>query len=112
MKILLFIASILSLAAQTPPPTGTVTFQEGSAIICVTQLSNSNAACSTSSLSVGSHNITAVYSGDANYAGSTSAVLVQVVKAAIIPTTSTLTSSANPSTSGQSVTLTDIVTHP
>jgi hypothetical protein len=35
---------------------------------------------STSTLSVGSHNITAVYVGNANVSGSTSPTLIQIVK--------------------------------
>ena len=42
-------------------------------------LSSGNASLSTSALGGGKHSITAVYSGDANFAGSTSAVLIQTV---------------------------------
>jgi hypothetical protein len=40
------------------------------------------ATYSTSTLSVGSHSITAVYGGDTNFAGSTSSTLTQTVNAA------------------------------
>ena len=53
------------------------------------------------------HSITAVYAGDTNFATSTSPVLSQVVDPA--DTTTTLTSDANPSVSGQSVTFTATV---
>jgi len=53
---------------------------------------------------VGTKSITAVYDGSALFAGSTSSPLTQVVNKAT--STVTLTSSANPSTSGQSVTFT------
>jgi hypothetical protein len=43
-------------------------------------LSGGVAKLSTSALSVASHSITAVYSGDTNYAASTSSTLTQTVK--------------------------------
>ena len=61
-----------------------------------------------STLSVGVHSITAVYSGDANDAASTSAILSQTVNKAV--SSVTLASSLNPSTFGQSVTLSAAVT--
>lgn len=58
-------------------------------------------------LGVGTHSITAEYSGDDNANGSTSSTLNQVV--AKQATTTTLTSSANSVVSGQPVTLTATV---
>ena len=66
------------------------------------------ATFSTGGLAVGSHAITAVYSGDANNAPSTSAVLTQVVSKATTGTT--LTSSVNPLSLAQSTTFTATVT--
>jgi hypothetical protein len=61
-------------------PTGTVTFKDGGTVLGTSTLNGSGQAFfTTSSLSVGSHTITAVYSGDANNAASTSAVLTQLV---------------------------------
>src|SRR5207244_1906407 len=60
-----------------------------------------------SALGVGTHSITASYSGDSNFNGSTSAVLTQTVNKA--NTTTTVASSANPSVFGQSVTFTATV---
>ena len=62
------------------------------------------ATLTTSTLSVGSHTLTAAYSGDANNSSSTSASITQVVDQATPPVT--LMSSPNPSTYGQSVALT------
>ena len=60
-------------------------------------------------MAVGTHSITAVYSGDDSYTGSTnSPALTQTVTAAA--TTTTLFSSANPAVFGQSVTFTATVT--
>jgi hypothetical protein len=62
------------------------------------------ASLSVSTLSVGAHSITAVYSGDgAAYLGSTSAGFTETVGKAA--TTATLAASPNPATAGQSVTL-------
>jgi uncharacterized protein YfaS (alpha-2-macroglobulin family) len=55
----------------------------------------------------GSNSITAVYGGDSNHSGSTSAPVNQFVLAA---TTTMLTSSPNPSKYGQAVTFTAKVT--
>lgn len=81
--------------------TGTVIFFDGAATLSNITLSGGQATLSTSSLSVGSHSITAVYSGDSNYPGSTR-TLTQLVNTLF--TTVTLTSSLNPSMFGQTVT--------
>jgi len=59
--------------------TGTVHFFDGSVLLGIAPLSNGTATLTTSSLSAGSHSITAQYDGDANDNGSTSAVLVETV---------------------------------
>src|SRR5581483_6320939 len=66
------------------------------------------ASISTSSLSIGTHSISTSYPGDGNFNGSTSNTVNQVVNK--VPTTTTLVSSVNPSTFGQSVTFTATVT--
>ena len=53
------------------------------------------ATFTTSTLAVGSHSLSAVYSGDANFTGSTSSSVNQVVNQG--GTTTALVSSANPS---------------
>ena len=65
-------------------PTGTVTFMDGTstlgtATLTSGQSSSSTASYKTSSLTVGTHSITAQYGGDANFSGSTSSPLTQVV---------------------------------
>jgi hypothetical protein len=65
------------------------------------------ASFSTLALSVGSHSITAVYSGDGNFNGSTSAAVNQTVNKA--STTTSISSSQNPSVFGQPVTFTAVV---
>ncbi len=86
-------------------PTGTVTFVDGTTALGTSTLSGSGIATfSISTLSVGTHSITAVYNGSADFSGSTSPVLSQVVQKA--STTTAVSSSLNPSTDSQSVTFT------
>jgi hypothetical protein len=68
-----------------------------------TQATQETASFTTAALAAGTHSITAVYSGDANYAGSTSETLTQVVTGA---TDVSLTASPSSSALGQNVTLT------
>jgi Bacterial Ig-like domain (group 3)/Autotransporter beta-domain/Putative Ig domain len=61
-------------------PTGTVTFKDGAAAIGSATLAGGGVAALTiSSLTLGSHSITAVYGGSALFATSTSAALIQAV---------------------------------
>ena len=62
-------------------PSGTVTFADGGKALSggVVALNGTSASFSISSLSPGTHSITAAYSGDARFGGSTSAVLSQGV---------------------------------
>ena len=84
--------------------TGIITFNDSNTIIGTGTVTNGVASIATSSLSIGTHSITAKYSGDSNHQSSTSSVLVQKINP--MPTTTTLLSSQNPSTYGQSVTFT------
>jgi hypothetical protein len=96
----------------TTTPTGTVKFYDGTTLLSTFTLSGTSgvATYSAAALAVGSHSITAVYSGDANYAGLTSTA--QTVTITAIPPTVSLT--ANPSSltikSGASGTTTITVT--
>jgi CII-binding regulator of phage lambda lysogenization HflD len=87
--------------------TGMVTFMDGATTLGTGALSGGVATYTTSSLAVGQHSMAAVYGGDANNVGSTSAVLIQTVQAT---TSTTLASSVNPSKSGSSVAFTATVT--
>jgi len=82
---------------------GTVQFLDGTTVLGTAPIANGSASLTISTLTVGAHSITAVYSGDGNDLTSTSAAVAQTVNQ--LATTVTLTSSANPSTYGQSVTL-------
>jgi hypothetical protein len=68
-----------SVSGGNGTPTGTVTFYDGTAAIGSGTIQNGTVTIVIWTLSAGSHSLTAVYSGDANFAGSTSPVLNQVV---------------------------------
>ncbi len=89
-------------------PTGTVTFSDSATQIGNLSLNSSgSAAFDTSSLAIGSHSINAVYSGDANFAASLSAVVSVTVSAPVkIATTTSVVASATQLTAGQDVTFT------
>jgi hypothetical protein len=82
--------------------TGTVTFEKNGSSLGTATVSGNQAVFTTSSFLVATHTITAVYSGDGDVSTSTSPGLSEVTKAAT--TTTTLTSSVNPSSYGQSIT--------
>ena len=63
-------------------PTGTVTFNDGTASLGTATLSSGTASYSTSSLAVGTHAITAAYGGDGGNAASTSSAVSVVINAA------------------------------
>src|SRR2546428_802105 len=95
--------------------TGTVTFYNGTQTLGTGTLSGGTATYSTSAFAPGSYSITASYSGDTNYLSNTSSAITQIVNAPnpLITTpngtTTTVSSSSNPSTSGQQVTFTATV---
>lgn len=71
-----FSATVSSLAGT---PTGAVSFYDGAALLGTSTLAAGVATFSTSTLAVGSHNITAVYAGTANFAASTSNLIVEFI---------------------------------
>jgi hypothetical protein len=97
-----FIAFVSAAAPGTGTPTGTVDFQEGSTDLTPggVTLSGGHGSFSTASLSVGSHTITASYSGDSNFMTGSASSTQAVSKAA---TGTALTSSVNPAVSGQKI---------
>jgi hypothetical protein len=103
-------AVVAAVAPGSGTSTGTVTFRDGLVTIagCGAQaLSSGQATCASSSLGVGSHSITAVYSSDGSFNASTSASFAQTVNKA--STTTSVGSSVNPSVVGQQVTYTATV---
>ncbi|MBI0298194.1 Ig-like domain repeat protein [Streptomyces sp. PRKS01-29] len=98
-------ATVIPLGAGTP--TGTVTFVVSGGPTLNGTLSGGTASVTASGLSVGTHIVTATYNGDANFTPSTGTTAVVVIQAS---TTTSVTSSPDPSTPGQPVTFTAMVT--
>jgi PKD repeat protein len=82
--------------------TGTVTFNDGTTALGTVSVTSGSARYTSAPMSAGTHIITAVYSGDATYAGNTSTAITQTVNLAT--TATSLRSSLNPSASGRQVT--------
>jgi hypothetical protein len=103
-----FTATVTAVPPGAGIPTDNVTFKEGATTLGTGNLNGAGQATfTTSTLSVGVHNITAEYVDDGNFNASTSSPLTQTVDKA--DTTTALISSPNPSVSGQSVTFTATV---
>jgi hypothetical protein len=101
--------AIVNATQSSTIPTGTVSFHDGSSAIGAATLNSSGTgAFIISAFAVGSHPITAVYSGSSNDNASTSTVVNQIVSPS--PTTIELTGTPNPANSGETVTLTASVT--
>ncbi|MCV9948587.1 S-layer homology domain-containing protein [Paenibacillus sp. BT-177] len=112
-----FSIKTISTPQITKDLTGSVILMDGTDILdTLTMRPNgiangyATATYTTSDLSVGSHPITAIYSGDARFAPSTSEPYIQVVNAStptttpsLRPTVTTVLSSPNPSSHGQEV---------
>jgi YVTN family beta-propeller protein len=98
-----FTASVSMITA-----TGTVTFIEGATTLGTATLNSGVATFTTSNLPVGNNVISAVYGGDNTYVGASSYSITQTVNRS--STTINLSSSLNPSLSGESVILTATLT--
>jgi hypothetical protein len=98
-------------ATVTPASaSGTVEFFDGATSLGTAPVIAGSATISVSTLSPGSHSITAVYGGDCSFASSTSPALKQTVIPASVPTTTTLTVDPAKTNCGDKVTLTATVT--
>jgi len=101
------------VSGSSGTPTGTIVFRDNGAVIdgCGgLTMTNGRASCTIGNQALGTHSMTAVYSGGGIYGAITSSTLPQVVNAAKANTPSiTLGSSVNPSTVGQYVELTAVV---
>ena len=106
-------ASVTLTASVTgTAPTGVVTFKDGTTTLGTGTLAGTGntrtATFATTALAVASHSITAAYAGDTANTTATSSAVNQVVNKAA--TSTTLASSANPSTFAQNVIFTAVVT--
>jgi uncharacterized protein (TIGR03437 family) len=104
---ILLTATILPVSGG-PAPSGSVEFHDGSATLGTAAVDRGAATFITPALSVGAHAVTAIYSGDANYLGSTAPAFRQTVSSNAATVTA-LSVSAPQITLGQSVTLTAAV---
>ena len=104
-QVVTFTAKVISSSGT---PTGTVKILDGATTVGSGILSNGTVSIAVSSLSTGSHSMTAAYQGSGVFAPSTSAPLSQIVTVAT--TATSLTSSLNPAGTNQSVTFTATVT--
>jgi hypothetical protein len=96
------VAFTATVSSNVTKPTGTVTFIDGATTLGTGSVNSSGqAAFVTAALAAGTHSVTAVYSGDANFNGSQSSAVSQAVAKAA--TTTSLTSSPNPSFQYQTV---------
>lgn len=108
-------ANVAAVAPGGGSPTGTVVFTANGDVIGAGSLApaagGSQAVLNVSDLAPGTHTIEATYAGDAGYHGSAAAPISQVVieGAAVVGTSTSLTSSLNPSTYGELVTFTATV---
>ncbi len=102
-----FTAAFATLATE---PTGTVQFFDGVTSLGTATISGTTATLTLATLSVGTHAVTAVYSGDANYPTFTSNVVSQVVNTSSV--TVTVVGSPSPSAYTQTVTMTITVVPP
>lgn len=91
----------VTVSSNAGSPSGKVTFMDGSTQLGAVTLSGSSATYSTSTLAAGTHSITAVYSGDSNFASVTSSVLSQIVESFSIAVPSGSSSTATASPGGQ-----------
>jgi hypothetical protein len=100
--------AVVTSSGGAPANGEPVLFQQGSLVVCSATLTGGTASCTTSTLTLGTKLISAVYGGDASLGGSTSTSIKLVVGKA--STTTVLTSSVNPSIYQQEVILTVTVT--
>lgn len=99
-----FGSAVTFTAALSPSSaTGTVQFLDGTTALGTTPITSGAATFVTSNLTAGNHSIQAVYSGDASHPTASSPVLTQVVNNPLTPTTVSLASTMNPTTSSFTV---------
>ena len=102
-------ATVHPLFGGLPTPTGSVIFADGTVTLGTAPLNSSGSGGLNVSFStVGSHNLLAVFGGDANFVGGSSSTLSETVNRAA--TATALDSNSNPSVFGAGVTLTATIT--
>ena len=99
--------AFISTSTGLLPDGETVKFFDGDTVIGTAVTSGNTATFTTSSLSAGTHSISATFTGDADYATSSSEPISQSVEHG---TATAISSSPNPSVYGQAVSLTATIT--
>jgi hypothetical protein len=100
-----------SSVVNSTAPTGSVQFLDGTTPLGTQTLASGAAAYSTSTLATTTtHSITAVYSGDTNYAGSTSPAVAITKASGSVASTTTVTPSSSTFSYGANVSYTATVT--
>lgn len=104
-------ATVAAVAPGSGSPTGTVVFTANGDVIGAAPLSGGQASIEIETLTPGAYVIGASYAGDTDYHGSQSDPVSHTVLegAAVVATTTEVTSSLNPSTYGQLITFTATV---
>jgi hypothetical protein len=80
------LTATISSASATPAPTGKVFFSDGTTPLGSAAVSGGKATLTTTFITAAAHSLTASYTGDANYEGSTSAAYTQTVNSSTTPT--------------------------
>jgi sugar lactone lactonase YvrE len=101
-------AALAAFNGQPYNASGGIALFDGSTMLGGGPVAGGSVSMTTSSLALGTHNISAIYYGDSNFGGSYSPVFTITIVAA--STTVTMSASPNPSSFGQSVTMTATVT--
>jgi len=104
------VVTLTAAITSTPSgsPTGSMSFYNGTTLLGTAVVNTGTATFVTSSLSLGVHTLSAVYSGNVTFAASTSSALAFIELQT--PTSTTLKGSPSPATVGQAVTLTAAIT--
>jgi Bacterial Ig-like domain (group 3)/Beta-propeller repeat len=100
--------AVVTSSAGSPPDGEVITFVKGTSVLGTVPLRSGTASITVSTFSVGANSISAEYVGDPKFAFGVSKVGSQAVNKAT--TTTSVISSLNPSTLGQTVTFTASVT--
>jgi sugar lactone lactonase YvrE len=95
-----------NLTAHSGTPTGAVSFYDGSSLLGSAQLVSGIATYTTSSLSLGSHSITATYAADSNFTSATSSATTVYIDDFSIGSSNSGSTSAGISSSGGQATFT------
>jgi Bacterial Ig-like domain (group 3)/Abnormal spindle-like microcephaly-assoc'd, ASPM-SPD-2-Hydin/HYDIN/CFA65/VesB-like, Ig-like domain/Cep192 domain 4 len=90
------ITFMTTVTAGASTPTGSVTFMDGSTNLGTVALTNGAASLSSSALAAGTHNVSVVYGGDADYAAASSSPVSETVLDFLLKTVGTSSQTVAP----------------